>query len=146
MSVGSEHTRNVSAGSEHTRIVCLNLHPLSMKETDCCHLMLRTSPVTFPYGSSLVTLTSPLGTPGCSIDTLEPVSKIRLLDIPSISTEIAGVPCSNKTQTADFTTALSGALRWKELSSFTPLSRFTDSLYPFLLLFLFLVGLLTGGK
>ena len=68
-----------------------------MKETDCCPLMLRTSPVT---------LTSPLDMPGCSIDTLESVYKIWLLDIPSISTETVGVPCSNKTKTADLSRCL----------------------------------------
>jgi hypothetical protein len=45
------------------------------------------SPVT-PYGFIEVTLTSLLDTPGCRIETLEPVSMIRLCIIPSVSTEI----------------------------------------------------------
>ena len=57
---------------------------------------------------------------GCVIDMLEPVSKIRLLGIPSIIADIVGVPCSNRmgTGTVSFVTAFSGALRRKELSSF----------------------------
>jgi len=55
---------------------------------------------------------------------LEPVSKIRLLDIPSISTEIVGVPCSNKMETIHIITAPAGAFRWKKLSSFIPISHF----------------------
>jgi hypothetical protein len=70
---------------------------------------------------------SPLGTAGCSIDILEPVSKIRLLATPSISTEKVGPPCSNMMETRDFSAALSGALRRKELSSISPLARFPDS-------------------
>jgi hypothetical protein len=67
--------------------VCLNSHPSSMKETDCCPLISRTPPV-IPYSSIVVTHISPLNMLGCSFNTLEPVSKIRLLDIPSVSTEI----------------------------------------------------------
>ena len=59
----------------------------------------------------------------------------KLFDIPSVSKEILGVPCSNEMETVDFATALSGALRWKELSSFTPLSPFLDSLFHFSLPF-----------
>ena len=64
---------------------------------------------------------------GCSIDTLEPVSKIRRLATP-ISTEIVGAPCSNRTETETRLTALSGPLRWKELSAFSPSIRFPDDL------------------
>jgi hypothetical protein len=68
--------------------------------------------------------------PGCIIDTMEPVYKIRRLAILSISTEIVGAPNSNRTETENFLTALSGLTRWKELSSFTPLTSFPD--FPFL--------------
>jgi O-acetyl-ADP-ribose deacetylase (regulator of RNase III) len=47
----------------------------------------------------------------CKIDMLEPVSTIRLLDMPSISTDILGVPCSKVTGTGTFLTAFSGTLR-----------------------------------
>jgi len=66
--------------------------------------MSRTSLVT-PYGSSVVTCTLLLDMPGCIFDMLEPVSKIRLLDIPSISADIVGVPCSNRMGTVSFVTA-----------------------------------------
>jgi len=66
--------------------MCLNSHLSSIKETDCCSLIPRMSPVTL-YSSIVVTHTSPLDVLGCSIDTLEPVSNIRLLDIPSVSTD-----------------------------------------------------------
>ena len=79
----------------------------------------RTSQVT-PYGLVVVTLTSRLDMPGCKIQTLEPVSIIRLLGIPSISIRTVGVPCSNTIETKDFM-ALSWGLRWKELPSFSPL-------------------------
>ena len=71
-----------------------------MKETDCSPLIPRTSPVT-PYSSIVVTHTSPLDTLGCSYryNMLQPVSKIRLLDIPTIATKIVDVPCSNKMET-----------------------------------------------
>ena len=81
-----------------------------------------------------MTLTSPVDMPGCIIDT-EPVSKIRRLVIPSISTEIVGAPDSNRTETENLLTALSGVARWKELSSFAPLtSSLTLSFFPILLL------------
>jgi len=69
--------------------------------------------------------------PGCIMDMLEPVSKIRLLDIPSISADIVGVPFSNRMGTVSFVTAFSWVLRLKELSSFTPLSGFPDSWFSF---------------
>ena len=68
----------------------------------------RTSPVT-PYGLVVVTLTSRLDMPGCKIETLELVSIIRLLGIPSVSTRTVGVPCSNTIETTDFMAAFSGA-------------------------------------
>ena len=64
-----------------------------------------------PYCFTVVTLTSLLDTPGWSINTLDPGSKIKCLDTFSISTEIVGVPCSDDIETEDFTTAFSGALR-----------------------------------
>jgi len=45
-----------------------------------------------------------------------------------ISTEIVGAPCSNRTETENNLTALSGPLRWKELSAFSPPIRFPDGL------------------
>jgi len=47
--------------------------------------------------------------PGCIVDRLEPVSKIRLLVIPSITVDIVGVPCSKRMGTVSFVTAFSGA-------------------------------------
>lgn len=118
-----------SVGSEHTGNAWLNSRPFSTKETECCLLMSRISAVT-PYGFIVVTRTSSLDKPRCSIDRLKPVSKIRILDIPSISSEIVGVPCSNKTESEDFMTPFSRALRWKKWSSFS-LSPFPNSSFPF---------------
>jgi len=64
--------------------------------------------------------------PGCKIKTLEPVSTIKYLGIPSILTRTVGVPCSIMTETNSFLAALSGASRWKELPLFSPLTRFPD--------------------
>jgi hypothetical protein len=68
-----------------------------------------------------------LDMPGCSIEIVEPVSKSRLLDMPCISTDIVGAPCSIEMETLCLLTVFSGALRWRELSSITPLTRFPDS-------------------
>jgi len=89
----------------------------------CRPFMSRTAPVT-PYGLASVTLTSLLEIPGCIIETFEPVSKIRFLDMPSIQTEINGVPHSNAILTGGLSTAFSGTVRRKELPSFTPRCRF----------------------
>jgi hypothetical protein len=40
------------------------------------------------YGFAEVTLTSPVDLPGYIMDTLEPVSKMRCLAIPTISTKL----------------------------------------------------------
>jgi len=119
-----------SVGSEHTKNVCLNSRQYNQNETVCCLLMLRTSPVT-PYGLASVTLKSLLEIPGCNIETFEPVSKIRLLDMPSIQTEIKGIPHSNAILTGGLSTAFSGTVRRKELSSFTPCCRFLKLWPPF---------------
>jgi len=119
----------VSVGSSHTKNVCLNLLLSNAKETDCRPLMSSASPVT-PYGFKLVTLTSLFDTPGCSIETFEPVSNINLLIVPSIFTNTEGVPHSNNTETVGVVTALPGEQRWKELSSFTPSRRFPNSELP----------------
>ena len=71
----------------------------------------------------MVTCTLLFDMPGCIIDMLEPVFKIRLLDILFISSNIVGVPCSNSMRNVSFLTAFLGALRRKELPFFTPLSR-----------------------
>jgi len=123
-------------GSEHAKKECVNSIPFSRKVTDCCPLISRTSLVT-PQGSSVVTCTLLLDMPRCIIDTLEAVSKIKLLNIFSISADIVGVPCSNRIGTVSFLTAFSGALRRKELPSFTPLLRFPDSWFSFRTPFLF---------
>jgi len=101
----------------------VNSRPFSVKVTDCSPFMSRTLPVT-PYG--LVALMSRLDMPGCKIETSEPVSIIRLLGIPCISTRTVGVPCSNTIETNDFMAALSGASRWKELPLFSTLTPFLD--------------------
>ena len=82
---------------------------------------------------------SPVDTLGCSIDTLEPVSEIRRLATP-ISTEILGAPSCNRTETENRLTALSGPLRWKDLSAFSPPVRFPNDL-----LFHYLPSLLRMG-
>ena len=79
-----------------------------------------------PYGRVVVMLTSRLDMRGCKIETLETVSMIRLLGVPSISIRREGVPYSNTTDKGDFMAALSGALRWKGLPSVTSLSRLPD--------------------
>jgi hypothetical protein len=84
----------------------LNSRPFSRNETVYRPFMTRTSPVT-PYGLASVTLTSLMEIPGCNIETFEPVSKIRLLDMPSIRTEINGVPHSNAILTGGLLTAFS---------------------------------------
>ena len=56
----------------------------------------------------MVTCTLLLDMPGCIIDMLEPVSRIRLLDIPSISADIVGVPFSNRMGSVSFVTAFQG--------------------------------------
>ena len=79
--------------------------------------MSRVSRVT-QYGFAVVSLTPPVDMPGCIIDMLKPVPKMRRLVIPPISTEIVGAPNSNRIETENILTALSGVARWKELSSF----------------------------
>jgi hypothetical protein len=71
-----------------------------VKETNCSPFISRVFPIT-PYGFTEVTPTSPGDMPGYIIDALEPVSKIRRLAIPSISTEIVGAPSSNRTETKE---------------------------------------------
>jgi len=63
-----------------------------------------------------------------------------------LSPPIVGVPCSNKMETVHITTALSGAFRWKELPSFTPLSHFPDFLFPVLLPSSFCLGAYHQGS
>jgi hypothetical protein len=94
-----------------------------------------TSPVT-PCGFFAVSLTSLFDTPLWSIDTWEPVPKIKHNGTPSISTETLGVSCSNMIEN-EVVTAFSRALEWEELTSFAPFSRFPDS--PFALYLPFLV-------
>jgi hypothetical protein len=113
------------------------------RETDCSPFISRTSPVT-PCGFFAVTLTSLFGTPGWRIDTLEPVSKIKHLGTPSISTETVGAPCSNMIETEEVVTALSGVLGWEELSSFATFTRFPISPLALYLPF-FEYGCLSGG-
>jgi hypothetical protein len=141
MSVTSYHTRNLfrqlfsrrnpcradqpHVGSGHTRNGCLYSRPSNVKETNCCILCQG-----FSQSHHMVFLrwlTSPVDMPGCIIDTLESLSKMRRLAIPSISTEIVGAPNSSRTETENFLTALSGVARWKEVSSFAPLTSFPDS-------------------
>jgi hypothetical protein len=103
----------------------VNSRLFSVKVIDCSPSMSRVSPVT-PYGFVVETLTPRLDMPDCMIDTLEPVSTIRLLCLPSISTEMMGVPSSNVRGTGDFTAALSGGSSLEELPSSSPLIRFPD--------------------
>jgi len=67
--------------------------------------------------------------PGCIIDMLDPVSTIRLLVTPSISTVMEGVPCSSKNETEDAMTAFSRVLRRRELPSLAPLFSFPGILF-----------------
>ena len=55
----------------------------------------------------MVTFMFLLDMPGCIMDILEPVSKIRLLNIPPVTADILGVPCSNEMGTVSFVTAFS---------------------------------------
>ena len=112
-----------SVGSEHTRNACSNRRPFISKETDCQPLISRTLLFT-PYGFMPMTLTSRLDMPGCSIESLNLVSKIRCGDIPSVSTKMEGVPRSNKTETEGLSTAFSEWLRRRKLPSRTPRQRF----------------------
>ena len=68
--------------------------------------------------------------PGCIIDTLEPVSKMRFLGIPLISADIVGVPCCKRMGTVSFVTAFSGALRRKECCLL-----YTSLAFPWLVIF-----------
>jgi hypothetical protein len=90
--------------------------------------MSRVYPVT-PYRFNGVAPTTLLDMPGCMIEMLEPVSTIRLLVTPSISTEMEGVSCSSITETEGAMTAFSWVLRRRELSSLTLLSRFPNFLF-----------------
>ena len=89
--------------------------------------------------------TALLDMPGCIIETLDPMSRIRRRATPSISSEMKGVPCSNKIELKDAMTAFSGVLRWRELSSLTPRSRFPGSLFLSGALLGYERGLLAGG-
>jgi hypothetical protein len=55
-----------------------------------------------------VIITPRLNTAGCSMETLQPVSIIALLEIPKISTE--PVHCSSKMEHGEIAAASSGAL------------------------------------
>jgi len=96
-----------SVESEHTKNVCFNSRLCNRNETFCRPFMSPTSPVT-PYGLASVTLTSLLEIPGCNIEAFEPVSKIKLLDMPSTQIEIKGVPPSNAILTGGLSTAFRG--------------------------------------
>jgi hypothetical protein len=76
-----------------------------------------------------VALTFFLDMPDCNNEIFEPVCIITLLVTPSISTLMEGVPWSNRTGTKVVVTAFSGVLRWRELPSLTPRSRFPDFLF-----------------
>jgi hypothetical protein len=114
----------VSVSSGRTKNVCL-FSPIQCERNSLLPFYFPVFPTT-PYGHIGVTRTSPLDMYGCYIDTVEPVSTIRRLAFPSISTGIEGAPSSNRTETEDFLTPLSGASRWKALSSFSTLTRFPD--------------------
>ena len=92
-----------------------------------------------------VVSTALLDMPGCIIETLDPVSRIRRRATPSISTEMEGVTYSNIIKLKDAITAFSGSLRWRELSSLTPRSRFPASLFLSRALLLYERGLVAGG-
>jgi len=102
-----------SVGSEQTKNVCVYSRLFSKKVTVCSPFTSRASPVT-PCGFVCVITTPRLDTACCSIETLDPVSIIRLLDSPSISTETVGVPCSSKMEHVVVAAASSVVLRWKE--------------------------------
>jgi len=61
---------------------------------------------------------------GWSIDMLEPVSIIRLLAVPSISSEIEGARSSNRPETVGLMTAFTGVSSFRELSTLLPLIRY----------------------
>jgi len=91
--------------------------------------MFRASPVT-PYGFMDVALTPICDTPDWSIETLDPVSRIRRFGSPSISNETVGDPCSSRTEAVGLSTAFPWMLRWRELPSLSPLTRFPGYVFP----------------
>jgi len=91
------------ASTQKGVILRVSVHP---KESFCKRLTLRTSPFTL-YGFMDVAFTAVLDMPGHVIETLDPVSRMRLLATP-ISTEIEGIPCSNKTKLGNLDSILSG--------------------------------------
>lgn len=117
----------VSVGSEHTKNLCLNSLLSNSKETDSRPVISRASPVK-PHGFIFVTFTSLLDTPNCNFGTLEPVSNISLLIIPSIVTDRGGT-AFQQYRNVGVMTALPGAQRWKELS-FTHSRCFPNSVLP----------------
>ena len=66
-----------------------------------------------------VTSTALFDMPDFIIETLDPVSRIRLRSTTCISIEMQGVPCSNKTELKDVITAFAMVLKWRELFSLT---------------------------
>ena len=73
----------------HTRNVWLNFLPARTKETRCSPCMSRVTPVT-PQGFTAMLFMSLLDTPGCNIDTFEPVSTIKYFSSSSVSNETVG--------------------------------------------------------
>jgi len=112
-----------SVGRGHTKNICSNFCLPNVKETSCQPFTSSVSPVT-PNGLREVSLKSLRDTPGWSIDTLEPLYKIRRRHFPSISNVIKGVPCSRRTVMLVLPTAFSCRPRWSELSPLSPLTRF----------------------
>ena len=73
-----------------------NLLPPNINETDCRPLTSRFSPVT-PNGFIAVSRMALLELPGCKIEIFEPVSILRILCFPSMTTRLFGGVCSNPT-------------------------------------------------
>jgi hypothetical protein len=117
-----------SEGRGHTKNIWSNFRPPSVKETSCrllCPWLLLSLRRVLEEPR-----TSMRDTPGWSIDTFEPMSKIRRLALLSISSATEGATCSNKSELMGLPTAFSGMLRWSELSPLSPPIRFLNILFP----------------
>jgi hypothetical protein len=83
---------------------------------------------------------------GCSIDTLEPVSNIRLLDIPSISTDSGCAMLQQNGNRTHYNSIVRGIQVEGAAFIHTSFSHFPDFLFPVLLPFSFRLGAYHQGS
>jgi hypothetical protein len=96
-----------SVGRGPTKKVWSNFRPPNVRVTNCWPSMFTISPVT-PYGFRVESLITLRETPGWRIDTLDPVSTIRRLARPSISSATEGASCSKMSDTVGLSTTFLG--------------------------------------